>query len=431
MPRWLVRLGSGILLLSLVGCSPGSPSPTADGSAGASVGDLSGARADLDHLLEALERTHPDPWHGIPREEFVAALDDLKARLGDLSPDETAVELMRVTALLSRQGRDGHQFAIPATGHEQPILPMSVYEFAEGLFVTAALPPNEEIVGERIVALAGHPIADVLAALEPLVPRDGPATVPAFRPAFLLSSEVLRGLGLIGQGEVELTVTDTGGVERTASLTPMPFDDYFAELGGDAMTQLPDRADTLYLSSDAVISSLLLSDGHTLYIRYTQVRDLSAAVGEIRDQAGDPAVERIVLDLRQNGGGDNHSYPALLSVLEDFADAHPGRLVVLTDRITFSAAANFATEVEHGTDATFVGEAMGGGLNFWDDVIFISLPHLALPMRVGVSTRYWEKSDPDDPRLTIEPDLPVEVRAADYFAGVDPALDAALAVGSP
>lgn len=105
--------------------------------------------------------------------------------------------------------------------------------------------------------------------------------------------------------------------------------------------------------------------------------------------------------------------------------------MVLTDRITSSAAANFATEVEHSTDATFVGEAMGGGLNFWDDVIFISLPHLALPMRVGVSARYWQKSDPDDPRLTIEPDIPLPVRAADYFAAVDPALDAALTVGNP
>jgi len=425
------RLGFGILFLSLMGCSPGSPSPTADGSAGPSAPDLAAARADLDHLLEALEETHPNPWHGISRDDFVAALDDLKGRLGELSADETAVELQRAVALLSRKGRDGHQFAIPAPANEAPILPMSVYEFAEGLFVTAALPPNEEIVGQRIVAIAGHPIADVLAVLEPLVPRDGPATVPAFRPAFLLSTYVMRGLGLIGPEEVELTVADAQGVERTATLTPMPFDDYFEALGGDAMTQLPDRADTLYLSSEEIIWSQLLSDGHTLYIRYTQVRDLSAAVGAIRDQAQGPGVDRIVLDLRQNGGGDNHSYPPLLSVLEDFADAHPGRLVVLTDRITFSAAANFATEVDHGTDATFVGEAMGGGLNFWDDVIFIGLPHLARPMRVGVSTRYWEKSDPDDPRLTIEPDIALPVRAADYFAGLDPALDAAVAVGNP
>ncbi len=431
MHDWARRLGFGVLFLSLVGCSPGSPSPSADGSAGPSVADLAAARADLDHLVDALEEIHPEPWHGIPRAEFVAALDDLKGRLGSLSPDETVVEVMRVTALLSRHGRDGHQFAIPAAGYEAPILPMSVYEFAEGLFVTAALSPNEEIVGQRIVALAGHPIADVLAALEPLVPRDGPATVPAFRPAFLLSTEVLRGLGLIGDGVVELSVADAQGVERTAPLTPMPFDDYFEELGGDAMTQLPNRADTLYLSSDEIISSQLLPDGHTLYIRYTQVRDLSAAVGAIRDRALDPAVERIVLDLRQNGGGDNHSYPALLSVLEDFAAAHPGRLVVITDRVTFSAAANFAAEVEHGTDATFVGEAMGGGLNFWDDVIFIDLKHLATPMRVGISTRYWQKSDPDDPRLTIEPDIALPVRAADYFAGSDAALEAALAVGSP
>jgi hypothetical protein len=45
-------------------------------------------------------------------------------------------------------------------------------------------------------------------------------------------------------------------------------------------------------------------------------------------------------------------------------------------------------------------------------------------MWVGVSTRYWQKSTPDDPRLTIEPDMPFEVTAADYFAGVDPVMEA-------
>ena len=39
---------------------------------------------------------------------------------------------------------------------------------------------------------------------------------------------------------------------------------------------------------------------------------------------------------------------------------------------------------------------------------------------------HWVFSDPDDPRLTIEPDVTVEVSAADYFAGRDPALEAAL-----
>ena len=72
------------------------------------------------------------------------------------------------------------------------------------------------------------------------------------------------------------------------------------------------------------------------------------------------------------------------------------------------------------------GEPPGGGLNFWNDVSPVTLPHLPIPMEVGVSIRYWEFSTPDDPRLTIEPDLPVTYTSADYFGDRDPVLDAVL-----
>jgi hypothetical protein len=50
-----------------------------------------------------------------------------------------------------------------------------------------------------------------------------------------------------------------------------------------------------------------------------------------------------------------------------------------------------------------------------------------VPMQVGISTRYWEKAEPDDPRLTIEPDVPAPLLGAAYFADRDPALEAVLA----
>ncbi len=43
-----------------------------------------------------------------------------------------------------------------------------------------------------------------------------------------------------------------------------------------------------------------------------------------------------------------------------------------------------------------------------------------------MSTRYWERSTPDDPRLTIEPHLPVALTAHDVMSGLDPVLDVAL-----
>jgi hypothetical protein len=57
---------------------------------------------DLGQLISALDSIHPNAWHGIDREDFVAALDAYEAALPNYTPDEAVAELMRVVALLSR-----------------------------------------------------------------------------------------------------------------------------------------------------------------------------------------------------------------------------------------------------------------------------------------------------------------------------------------
>lgn len=375
-------------------------------------------------LLETLERSHPEPFHGVSRDEFVAALTAYEDSLPGLAPDEAVVEFMRVWAMLSREGRDGHQFAFPSEERAGPVLPLRVYEFAEGLFVTAALPPHEALSGARITAIGDTPIDEVLAAVEPLVPRDGPATVPAFRPILLLRTEVLRGLGIIGEGPVRVEVALPDGSGTAAELDPVAIGAYTEWAGPFGMHQLPRDERVRYLAGAEPFSATLLDRG-TLYLRYRSIRPIST--GEVRDLLEGGGVERVIVDIRQNPGGDNSTYLILRELLETFADANPGATTVLTDRVTFSAASNFATEMERRTDARFVGEAMGGGLNFWNDVRWLELPNLPVPMRAAISVRHWVFADPEDPRLTIEPNVPVEVTAADFFAGRDPALEAALA----
>jgi hypothetical protein len=398
------------------------PSPPTSPEPSTSAGPT--AAGDLANLLETLERSHPEPFHGVSREEFVAALDAYEASLPDLTPDEAVVGLMRVWAMLSRDGRDGHQFAFPTQDHAGPVLPIRVYEFAEGLFVTDAMTPHESLAGARITAIAGTPIDEVLAAVEPLVPRDGPATVPSFRPILLLRTEVLRGLGIIGEGAVTVELELSDGSSTTVALDPAPIDAYTEWAGQFGMNQLPQDERVRYLADEEPFTATML-DGGTLYLRYRSIRPIGT--NEVRDLLEGGDVERVIVDIRQNPGGDNSTYLILRQLLEDFADARPGATTVLTDRVTFSAASNFATELERRTDARFVGEPMGGGLNFWDDVRWLELPNLPVPMRAAISVRHWVFADPDDPRLTIDPDVPVEVTAADFFAGRDPALESALA----
>jgi C-terminal processing protease CtpA/Prc len=135
-------------------------------------------------------------------------------------------------------------------------------------------------------------------------------------------------------------------------------------------------------------------------------------------------VERLVLDLRHNPGGDNTTYRSFLTFFSRNPLNRKGRLFTILGRQTFSAAANFATDMERLTETIFVGEPMGGSPNLYGDVRPLTLPNSGIV--VQVSARYWQKSTPDDKRPSIEPAIPAPMSAADYFKGRDPALAAIL-----
>src|SRR4029078_1324359 len=109
-------------------------------------------------------------------------------------------------------------------------------------------------------------------------------------------------------------------------------------------------------------------------------------------------------------------------VLRDPAITRPGRLVVLIGRITFSAAANFATDLEQSSAATIAGEAARWSAHPYGDARDVALPYG--DQSVFVATRYWQRSTPEDQRITIEPDIAADLSSADYFAGNDPVLQA-------
>jgi C-terminal processing protease CtpA/Prc len=96
---------------------------------------------------------------------------------------------------------------------------------------------------------------------------------------------------------------------------------------------------------------------------------------------------------------------------------------VLTSRITFSAAGNFAADIDHSTRARFFGEPTGGSPNNYGDAQDVELPTLGVSVFLPTQ---WVEVVPGDARLSVEPDVPVPLTAADYFAGRDAVLATAL-----
>jgi hypothetical protein len=328
-------------------------------------------------------------------------------------------------------GRDGHTGIfpfIPGSGtHEYPI---RLWRFSDGLVITAARAPYEDLVGSRVESIEGRPIDDVLALVEPLAPRDNPSTLLAYGPLYLRVSELLAGLGITAAaGPAVFTIVDPTGTRRDVLIEPISAEDDVAWHGGAPM-RLP-AGTPLWLSRiDTALWWSYLADSRTLYVQYNDVRGgIDGVADEILARARQGDVDRVVVDLRHNGGGDNTTYGRLFGDLQDPSIDRPGRLFVLIGRLTFSAAANFATELETRTGAIFAGEAMGGSPNLYGDARPNKLPYGR--QIVYVASRYWQKSAADDPRITIEPDLPVTISSADYLAGRDPVLDAVIAATPP
>jgi hypothetical protein len=377
---------------------------------------------DAKALVTAVERDHPDPWRAVSRAAFLAAADSVARARGR---DEAIVALMKLAALLGP--RNGHTGIFPGDpGDERPLhlYPLRLWWTPEGLIVLGA--QDRRLVGARLVAVEGRAIADVVRAIEPLVPRDNDETVRENLPGYLLTAEVLRGLRL-APTDATFTFRSARGTRRV-KLRPLVPSLQELAVGGWYTPPIPQtlprtRQPSWLRDPERELSVTTIAGGRAIYARYTAVTVATdAAAARIRALARSRRVTRVVVDLRLNGGGDNQTYGPLLAAL--VAVAETKKLEVLIGRMTFSAAENFATDLERQARPVFLGEPSGGSPNLYGDSEPVSLPATGVVVRVA--TIYWQKSTADDPRLAIEPTVPVALHAADLLLGRDPVLAAAL-----
>lgn len=85
-----------------------------------------------------------------------------------------------------------------------------------------------------------------------------------------------------------------------------------------------------------------------LYVKYNFVdanTQSGMMIGGLSDQiAATHSTDKVMVDVRHNGGGNNATFGPLVDVLSTINQLN--KLYVLIDRITFSAAANFVTVLD-------------------------------------------------------------------------------------
>jgi hypothetical protein len=396
---------------------------------------------DLSFLAAELPKTHPDPFHATSRDAFLGAIDSLRGRLPRLAGHEIAVEIGRIAASLG----EGHtRLTLPLdpshgffAGHSRTDPPrdsslafhacaIRLHLLADGVFVRRIDARHGRLAGARVVGIGDRTIDQAIAAVMPVVHRDNDSQGRETVAAYLVVPEVLHARGVIpARGRVTYVLEPAPGRQETVTLEPL------AASTGVAWTDARRGAPPLSARRhDEPFWFEHLPEQRAVYFQYNQVSDrtdetLEAFAARLFQQVRERGVRRLVIDLRDNFGGDGSlNRPLVHGILRTPALVEPGGLVVLIGRRTFSAAMMFAIDLEQQTPVIFVGEESGGKPNSHGDSRRLVLPNSGLTVRV--STLYWQSSDPRDRRPAIVPHVTVTESSADHAAGRDRALETAL-----
>ena len=310
---------------------------------------------------------------------------------------------------------------------------MRLYRFSDGWFVTDA--QDASLIGGRLVALDDTPVEEVCAALWPYLNHDNDTDLLARYGGLMSMPRMTHALGLTASPDrTTLRLVSRDGAEQAVEVEPISQGQFRAWAGGRGSNQPPRDERVLWLSDPNTAWWIRpLEAERTLYVQFNQVgstgpggQSIGALGDEIVRAFEELELERVVVDARLNGGGDNTTFPPLIEALAaSEAVNQKGRLYCLAGRHTFSAAGNFVTVFERDLNSILVGEPTGGGPNQYGDARSVPLPNHP-DLTVRLSTRYHEFDPAHPERLTHEPHLAVGLSSADYFEGRDPVLQAAL-----
>jgi hypothetical protein len=277
-----------------------------------------------------------------------------------------------------------------------------------------------------VLAVDGHPVAQVLARAGTTIGADDAQQLSNSETGALDDLALLHSLGLAAStASAVLTVRTRAGTQETVRLAAahsgfVIWPDYFIDqVTGLAHVPLP-----LY-QQDATRPYWLrvLPARHAVYLKYNQClpdsgfQRLAAQALALLTAHRD---YRLIVDLRDNGGGDNGPFQSLISGLQ----AHPrlrtpGRVIGLVGQFTASSATVDANSLKQ-AGAVLMGQPPADPLDNWGNDQTFRLPRSGLVVQYTTAAVNGTGVPWGIPDVVIKPTL------AQLLAGDDPVLAAAL-----
>ena len=451
--QWIIGAGAalaGPIVPAFAWELPGPDTVLPDLTSAQIVEDLAFLRtqwAPLDKSFTAAQRA-----------AFEGFVTGAMARAATSSAKDLVLDVMRAVAI----PRNGH--TTPMVGRLLDALPIRLWWFSDGLYIVSTAQGFDDILGARIENFGNLTADKSLALVAPYISGTD-QRIRSLSASYLTSPMVLSRIGALAEkGDVPLTLRFPTGEVKTVNLgkviTPDPGDLREPVFYGSSAL-IPDDKDKPgrwvhvldglnhrspgYGRPAPMAVRWIGSSEKVFYVRsnflHSEGKDRLAddLFGVLQDEVVPKQPKFVVIDLRLNNGGNFFEAMLFTQALPKLIPPN-GHIFVLVGRATFSAAlVTVAMLKRSGPDnVTLIGEPMGDRGYFWAEPDVKILPNSKIPVFYstkfedfeqgcsGNADCYWPAAVFAHGTISIEPEVEIDVSFADYAAGRDPVLDAAL-----
>jgi hypothetical protein len=332
-----------------------------------------------------------------------------------MNGDQMYIGLNRVANLIG----DGHtQVASPRDAAK---LPLRVQRFGDDYRVIFVGLGQEKALGMRVLRIQDVPITRARELLLTMTPQDEtPILAQLLVENFLTRGLVLHGFGIIpDRSAARFTLADDSNRQFCMDFHALP-------AGAEVRWVPAYKEPPLFRQKpDDPFWYQILPKARAVYCNFRSYQQLSKHAAGLLALVDRERPDKLIIDLRQNGGGDyEEGLKYLVEPIRHRTQINRrGHLFVLIGRDTFSAAMSNSAHFRARTAALLVGEPIGEKPNSYQESRQFTLPNSHLVVRYSVRLYRFVDSGEN----LIRPDQEIIPSWNDFKAGGDPVLEWVLA----
>lgn len=376
-------------------------------------------KADLSYLKNKLENNHPNLYLYSSKSLIDKTFDSLE---NTITKPLTELEFYKHITIVSSVIKDGHTIILPSsqtTNSKKNInrfLPYHFFVNNNRLFLNLSYTDDNSIpIGSEIISINDIKASEVIQKLIERQPRDGNNIT---YPTWILNNYFRQYYSFIFGQPTNFTIGFKINEQiNIAKIKALPKDSIYyyrqKKYPNKIFLNLPNEGLKLKISNEKKYAILTIKDFHNDVLKNEFKQQFDNVIAHYFDQISNSNTENLILDLRDNQGGDIENGVCLLSYLLDKpfsvvqeyfcvennkiqhcngpslglhdpkTNNFKGKLYVLVNGGSFSNSGIVSSCLKANERATFVGQETGGNPNVIDGFTKqIKLPNTKIEIQI-------------------------------------------------